>query len=236
MHQPFQTDKEGTYVAKTKSVSSFEDIPVEALVKIDLRNSADMIETTFPDKLLPPPKGIYRVGLVNPVMIDGVSYYYHVPGETAPKLVEDINKVEDSAVYDASGKCVIPLTYMRQKARFLANVPMLPYRGLHVMRAVVDNQINSFAAYHRHGIKSFADQLGAHFLPSVEINEELINMVENCCRQVRTEITLFLGSNEWSMFFTKLQGTTLLVEKSMDWRAWEWEQKHGESFRHGRYS
>lgn len=220
-------------MAKTETISSLDQLISEAFLQVDLRFCADLVENVCGELLVDPPKGIYHVGQLDPVMVDGKSYFYRSGTETLQ--VEDVNKI-DSAVYDANGNCVIPTRYMRDKVKFLANTPLLPYRGILIAKAVAVHQINNFAAYHRSGARSFADAIRSHFRPEVPIEDELIELIENSCAMVRKELMLFLGDHVWNMFFTRRLGTVLRVERCMDWRAWEWEQKHGDDFRAGKYA
>lgn len=225
--------KRDSSVAKTESISSVNQLAVDAYLQVDMRFSADLIEGVCGELLADPPKGVYHISKLHPVMVDGRSYFYRQGIETL--LVEDINKVT-TAVFDADGNCVIPSRYMRDKARFLANTPLLPYRGLLIVKAIVDHQINTFAAYHRVTGKTLADYVRPHFKAGVELEEDLLNNLDNCCASVRKELMVFLGDDVWNMFFTKQLTTALRIERSMDWRAWEWEQKHGDDFRAGKYA
>jgi hypothetical protein len=243
-------------VAKTKGISSFDQIPSEAFLQMDLRFCADLVENTFGDKLADPPKGVYHVGQLQPVMADGNSYFYREGTEML--LVEDLNKIS-VAIFDINGKCVVPARYMRDKARFLSNAPMLPYRGLQIIKGLVNLQINNFVAYRRSSGKDAYDVLAQHLRPTEPAYEpglgeetleqredrlagitnqqdELVQLLDTCYSEIRNDLKEFLGSKYWNIYFTKLHATTLRVERCMDWRAWEWEQKHGDAFRAGKYA
>lgn len=224
---------EGHRVARTEQIDSLQSITAEATAHFDLRPSADAVENLFADKLVDPPKGIYLIGQMQPAIIEGKRYFWR-DDDGSLVLLEDINKV-DRAIVDADGYCIISARYMQNKARMLANTPTLPYRGVMVVKCLVDHQINSFAAYHRRGSKQLEDALSKHFQPTVEIDADVIDTLEKCTRQLRNDLAEFLGEDAWRMFFTHLNNTTLRVERCMDWRAWEWEQQHGSDFRAGRY-
>lgn len=211
----------------------FDQLTPDATAQFDLRQIADLVEVVCNDQLAEPPKGIYYLGQAYPAMVEGKSYYTHGKDNNR-KLIEDINEVT-TAVYNVDGKCVIPARYMRDKVKCLANTPMLPYRGLMITKAVVDNMITKFAAYHRYAGKSFEQMITPHFEPNVVIDEVLVGNLEKCCKVIRRDIDLFLAEDRWRMFFVTLNGTTLRIERCMDWRAWEWERKHGDEFRAGRY-
>lgn len=216
-----------------EGVDSLNLIDVESVLRTDLRYCADCIEAVCGELLLDPPAGVYLMGRPDPAMIDGRQYFFKEDSKLQP--VKDLNEV-DSAVYDDAGKIVIPSRYMKDKGKLVSNTPFLPYRGLLVAKQLVDWQIDNFAAYHRASGKTLVDLIGKHFKNSTELDEQLVDYIESCYTQQRREITLFLGENRWNMIFTRLQNTTLVIERCMDWRAWEWEEKHGEAFRNGRYS
>jgi hypothetical protein len=233
-HQIHNSQRGLTHVAKTtEALTSFGEMELDAVIRLDLRYCADTIENVCGDALADPPEGIYLFGRLDPVMTEGHQYYWKEKNELQP--VTDINVVE-SSVYDSHGKCVIPGRYMREKAKFLSNSPMMPYRGLYITKHLIDNQINSFISWRRGSGATLTDLIGKHFKDTVELTDEQIDLIESCYGQLRHELSNFLGLNTWSMFFTKLQTTSMHVQRGMDWRAWEWERLHGESWREGRYS
>ena len=213
-------------------MQNIENLTTEAFLLVDLRSCADTIENLCEGALAEPPSGIYHVGRLEPVMRNGKNYYYREDGES--HLVTDLNKVT-KAVYDEEGKCVVSAIYMRNKERFLSNVPMLPYHGIHIAKELVEAQLDDFVAWRRKTGKTAVDVLTRHFRPDFDLEEDLVNLVLDCCVPITREVNIFLGEHQWNIFFAKLTNSVLRLERCMDWRAWEWENKYGDAFRAGRY-
>jgi hypothetical protein len=243
-------------VAENEGISSIEQLEPEAILQVDLRYCADAIENVCGELLLPPPAGIYHALRLDPVIVPGKQYFVH-DDKGMPVLLDDINDIE-SDVFDGAGNCVITARDMKNKKVFLSATPLLPYRGLLIVKDMVDYHLNHFSAYRKANGKTLFDCVRKHLslvdnpVPlhheenetqrekrvdlQVQRDETVMNLIEACFRPVGTELTLFLGEKRWNIFFARVIGATLRVERCMDWRAWEWEQKHGNDFRAGRYA
>jgi hypothetical protein len=165
-------------------------------------------------------------------MVDGQNYYHNKTGSLS-ELVTDINTV-DTAVYNESGKCVIPLYYMKKRSAMIGNDPFLPYRGLHVLRELVINQIDRSRAYRKYPKDKYAS-ISKHFQPGLDVNNVCGEMLDDLFKPLEGEIELFIGNTNWDMYFIKLANTVLIVERNMDYRAYCWEMEHGDEWRSGRY-
>ena len=84
---------------------------LEAKLSIDFLDSATQIEINCAEFLLPPPNGIYLKTRLDPVMVDGRSYF--VRRGTTTEQVADINTVNEN-VYDEDG---IPHIGMAREAK-----------------------------------------------------------------------------------------------------------------------
>lgn len=228
-----QQPEEGFSVVQNDAVDSFGDIAVEAYMLVDLRAAADKIENVCGDSLADPPPGIYQLGHLEPTIVPGKPVFRKEDGVLKP--LTDFAEA-NGAVYDDAGRVLISARIVKEKDKFLSNTPLLPYRGLYIARELVEHEINQFVAYHRRSGKTLTDVINKHFKPQAKLEEQQLNEVESCCRQVKTDLSDFLGERRWHMFFTHISGTSVRVERCMDWRAWEWEQKHGAAFRAGRYA
>ena len=208
-------------------------LTVEASYRTEISHIANAIEMDCQEHLLAPPKGIYCSGKLEPAMIDGQTYYSSKSGSRLEPIT-DINKV-NTAVYNESGKCVIPLLYMKKRNLMVSNEPFMSYRGLHIVRELVTNQIDHSCAYRRYA-KDKHGCISKHFIPGTDINEIYADVLDVIYKPLEAEIYEFLGNHAWDMHFAKLQNTILIIERGMDYRAYCWEQEHGDAWRAGKYN
>ena len=214
-------------------VSESAILTVEASYRTDITFAANAIETDCHEHLLAPPKGIYCSGKLEACMVDGVNYYSSKAGQPS-ELITDINTV-NTAVYSESGKCVIPLMYMKKRSIMVSNESFMPYRGLYIVKELVLNQIDKSRAYRKYSRDKF-ECLAKHFLPNTDINELYGEILEDIYKPIEDEVNTFLGNSSWDMYFVKLLNTVLVLERGMDYRAYLWELENGEKWRSGKYS
>lgn len=206
-------------------------LTLEAVLTTDISYYASLIENICADKLMPPPKGIYRSGQLEPAMVDGVQYYT-VNGINLEPFT-DINKVEKTVVNE-EGNCILPSTVIRNKKKLLSNEPFLSYRGSKIVFILVQDQLDAFAQYRRSRPDCYA-KISSHFVKGVNVYDEYASQIEHIYDELNKEIGLFLGNKSWNMHFATLKNSILKIERGIDYRAYQWENEHGEDFRSGKY-
>ena len=207
-------------------------LTVEASYRTDISYLANAITLDCHDYLLPPPKGIYCSGRLEPAMVDNQNYY-SVKSGSPSELVTDINTV-NTAIYSESGKCVIPQYYMKKRTLMVSNESFMPYRGLYIVKELVLNQIDKSRAYRKYSRDKF-DCLAKHFVPGTDINELYGEALESIYKPIEDEVNVFIGNTSWDMYFVKLLNNVLVLERGMDYRAYCWELENGDKFRNGKY-
>lgn len=206
-------------------------LEVQDRLILDISPYAGMFENACEGHLLPAPKGIYLNGTLEPVMVDGQAYYTYDRTETIP--MTDINK-NDRAVYNEAGKCVITSLQARRKAFFLSNEPFLPYRGIKIVETMVNDQIDSFVLYRRNRRNLFSE-LTKQFAPGVDVNDQFGNDLESIYKDLQSDVANFLNNHSWNLYFARMKNNMLHIERSLDYRAYCWEQEHGDAYRNGTY-
>lgn len=192
----------------------------------DISDIARAIEMDCADYLIPAPKGIYVANKVEPVMTDGVLYYYYANKERIP--VNDITNVK-SAIYteqDGAEVCVIPEMFMRNKRKYVSNEPILQYTGIKIVLNLIQKQIEQFIAYraYEEDINLYDFFVGYTESPNKGRFEEFIDpmycAIISAFEPLRYELSDFLGNYEWHIFEIELKNTRLKINKSIDYRAY----------------
>lgn len=210
-------------------MSDINDLEVEASITIDAEHCAAAIELYCADYLLAPPKGIYSNSQVEPVMVDGGDYYSLVKDVTGYKRipVTDLSKVKKGLSVYTTKECrdyvVVSSLQLSNKDKCLSTLPIKPYRGMKIVELLINNQINSFIKY-RKGVKDIHTGIQNHFKPGIseEDYDRLIGAITEQYSDTNLTLRTFMGRHDWNLYFVKIKMCTAVVQRSMDWRAYDW--------------
>jgi len=215
-------------------MSSVSDLKIEAKMLMDVEDMGRRIEYEFIDHLLPAPKGIYVVNRLEPVMVDGGEYYtitLDKDNNRVRTFISDITKVK-TAVYTpakssdkasiGADKQIIPKAFMLNKNKYVSNQTILPYRGIKIVEKLVSNQIDSFVR-HSKARTTTLDLVYKHLcVENHEENQEIASRINEIYEDVSDMVRQFMGIHDWHLYFVKLNDTKLTIEKSIDYRAYQW--------------
>lgn len=220
-------------MTNSKALDSLDEIAVEAYMQLDLRAAADKIEYTCGGLLAEPPPGIYMLGRLDPILTPNKPCYWKDGAVRKP--VGNFDEIKGS-IYDEAGKILVSERLVKERAKYLSSTPLLPYRGILIAKELVDYYINQYVSYRR-GSRNLSDMVAKHFSTDelAHFGQDQLNDIESSFRRERAVLTEFLGNHNWNIYFTHLQVSTIVIEKCMDWRAWEWELKHGKDYRNNKY-
>lgn len=184
---------------------------------------AERLELMLDGALKPAPKGIYSFSQVEPVMVDGVQYVTKLDsGAYVP--FTDINALE-TAIYRENGSCVISRTTMRNKAKMLSDLPILPYRGYHIAWQLYERYITERVQWRRRGHDHLA-KIYSHLLDEAYAERDEL---ERDLDEFSLEIDAFLGplvhGHEWHIYHTKARKpTSIVIERGIDYRIQEFNR------------
>jgi len=210
-------------------MSEINDLEIEACITIDAEHCASAIELYCADYLLPPPKGIYSNSQVEPVMVDGGEYYTMTKDVGGYKRtpVNDLSKVKKGHSVYTSSQCkdyvVVSSLQLSNKDKCLSTLPIKPYRGMKIVELLINNQINGFIKY-RKGGKDIHSGIQNHFKPGLteEEYERLIGAITEQYSDISLTLRSFMARYDWNLYFIKTKICTVAVQRSMDWRAYDW--------------
>lgn len=240
----------------------------------NVEDLAWVIENKFSDYLLPPPKGIYSIAHLEPVMVDGGIYFIRqlqADGSTVVRQIHDLTDVKGSAVFTIKGsvkdylnkqkvefgslmkfandgyneRVVIPKMFVEAKDRYLSTTPFMPYRGVEIIKGLINEQLNMTAKYPRQPEQDsnwlyrqflgWEEACATDGLSKKEIDANLANFCElidpmhneivKLYDPIHDEIAKFIRGYEWHIYFMSMTATRITIEKSIDWRAWLWIQE-----------
>jgi hypothetical protein len=205
------------------------DLEIEATLTLDMEDCAGYIESYCADHLLTPPSGIYSNSRIEPVMVDGGDYYMIDTrgGKTVRISISDLNKSRKGmSIYtEANGKdhVVITSLQLQNRDKCLSTLPIRPYRGVKIVEQLITNQIDNFIRY-RKGAKDLYGGISSHLNARItnEELERLMGIITEQYADIRLAIHSFMGKHDWNLYFIKFKNGTATIQKSIDWRAYDW--------------
>lgn len=212
-------------------------IQVTESMLIDAVPLAESIEMQFGQYLKPVTPGFYLPNEKEPAMVPGEEYYQFIVdltvSPTPQPVAVPVEKIEDivSAVFDKDAEIVIPARRVKQ----VLTAPSLPFRGIEVIQAVIEDTIAVNVEWGRNVpsdiiVKSFHPDF-ADFAPH-EIQLQIIEAINDLLIDLRRDVAQFIARAPWFMYFVReWVAGNLILERTIDYRVWAWEQEHGEEFR-----
>ena len=185
---------------------------------------AMMIERQFGEFLNPPRPGIYRVGDIYPCIEPTKLYYAQKINKnntctTTP--ITDFNLINDT-VTDEIGNVIIPAAMMRSKEQYLRNEPTVPVRGLILIELLIKKYLDSVATWVKHSMQN--QKIVSNIKPEYhEIYWE--GHLEKITESLILQVSDFIGHDTWHLYFVKLLGLDLVIEKTSDYRVITFHQK-----------
>jgi hypothetical protein len=176
---------------------------------------------------------VTRTMLIDPVptadSIETLYGEYLVPMSHSVSAMEPQHMVPGSW-YDQYGRLIVreqanlqPVTPPKQQVRRQPNHP-LPVRGIAIVNSLVDWVLSDCSIWkqsHTSCIDSFAEFV----LPEYRGNIDFLELIAGHLVDVRTEVREFVGPDRWIMHFHTLRGRDIIVEKTIDFRIFDWERR-----------
>lgn len=202
-------------------MNSIDNLKVSQTFFLPIFNYALLIERQYGDFIIPPPPGIYRVGDVEPVIVNTKRYYSQKitkNNHCVSTPITDFNSVTDTVI-DEIGNVILPSFVMKNKEHYLRNEPTVPSKGLMIVELLVKKYIESISPWCKHSM--YNNRLLNHFKPEAS---DIFNdgQIENLCESLFTQVSNFIENDIWHVYFVKFMGLDLVIEKTQDWRIIEY--------------
>lgn len=208
-----------------------QNLKPEAIFCLDISEYAAQIERLCEPFLLPAPKGIYVRNRLEPVMVDGRTYFTEVKVDDGVRFVpiEDIN-LADGSIYSEERKLLITRRMMVDKAKWISNTPVLPYRGTKILELYVKDQIDSFVRYRKHSSNYLSKVYAQMCVPKDQeemgiLDDALMQVERSVYEHLWKKVNEFVGNHDWNMYFICIKDKFLHIERHCDWRIYDWTQR-----------
>lgn len=197
--------------------------PTEILVLDLMEYITHINKDPYFEALVEPVKGVYLPGCLDPVMsLDNPCYPASKIGIPQFAMI-DISSMlacgED--VVNSKGTLLGDVRKIRRIVKYMTDQPSLPVVMLKVMMGVLTNYLSNLCARTRHNIN--VSKYYRYIKPEYEylIIEE---SYETAMDGMILDINKFVGKDTHHIYFTRLKGTSVIIEKTIDYRIYEWYQ------------
>lgn len=205
------------------SIKISEDIEdPESLLKpeevcvVSLKEPAHSLHSALFEALQPNPEGIYIKGQLMPVVKPGQKLFALNSGKSFS--YDQIAEIQDD-VCDEDGNVLIKKELMLDKARLLNYGGYYPVSALQLLKANVDLNLRRFCKF---AVPFSNESTVLRYLkPGYKhiLNEGYLDTYTN---DIIEQLHEFIVKDLWRIYFTKVKSDNLFIEKSVDYRIYEW--------------
>jgi hypothetical protein len=207
------------------SISEF--LTPTGFIILNIGDIASYIERRYGHHIVAPEQGIYIYGQKKPTLKNGVRYIIKSvkDPQEQQKILQDINDPalnENYKILDESGNEVISSAILKNKQQLLSSYPSFPVVGMEIAKLCIEYYVskrNIFTNNSHYLINS----IDKKFL--LNAPEELAQIIidDIVFESVYQQVNQFIDKDVNHVYFFKLTGLTdLIIEKTIDWRAYQW--------------
>jgi hypothetical protein len=190
---------------------------IEKVIVIDLMDHITNLDESHFQAFIEPLAGVYVVGNIEPLLEEGKTYFpkaqYPNP-RSRLKTVADILSHKDDIV-DANGDTVVTFRDLVLKNKFFKPEPSVPSIALKAAIGIVEQYITSVSRHSKRNHPRYRiDYLVKMQHQDLVVTDEFMHAFEKLLDQVMD----FIGDDHWNFYFTRIKGTSLIIEKAIDYR------------------
>lgn len=204
--------------------------PSDILVLNMLEHVGHILEPYASKYLEPYVSGLYLKGNINPLLVEGITYYKDFVSDSQAKrdklsfngipfnsLAEIMQCNKD--VYDSRGNIVITAKDLFFNKRFIDIKPSIPVQIIKVAIAVVLEYLNSLNKHTNvnsinYNLNRLVKSKHRDLIVKEYYQTEFINLID--------KVAEFVGADSWHIYFYKINGTSLVISKTIDFRIYDW--------------
>jgi len=166
--------------------------------------------------------GIYLPGSVEPVMRLGGQYR-----TTKGFMITDFDQIYSlkDPIVDQDGEIVITPDKLRKLKRYITTTPQTPATAVKVAISIINNYLYNLSQY-------TSTPRGPYKLERL-VKDEYEHLIHEEAYDILMDdlimsIQSWVGKDQHFIYFTKTVGTTLVIEKTIDFRVYDWYRIHQE--------
>lgn len=185
---------------------------------------ADYFERKFYSNLIKPEVGIYKYGNRNPTLRFGQQYFILNTKDKNKRvpLVDFKNITNGDYVVDVNGVMLLTPNDIVNRDTFLCNQPTVPVIGLKLVKLCVALHIASFNQYSNEMTLRKSELSRLFVNCDIDKVDEAIG--DPVLSSLYDQVSNFVGKDiNHVYFYRQTISNDLVIEKTIDWRAYQWE-------------
>ncbi len=202
---------------------------VEAVTILDLMDSITTLDEKFMVALIEPPAGLYLHGSIEPFIDFSKRYYLRSDHGHEEKFIRELfsEGIDYRAtlasfkqdILNERGDVAVSHRDLVTKAKFINTTPSVPVSALKAAIAVVEQSLTSFC-WHS---KRSHPQYRLEYLVKPEYRDMVVNdEIVDAFTPIQKKLMDFIGDDQMHIYFTKVKGTNMVIEKAIDWRIYKY--------------
>lgn len=219
----------------------------------DLRVICENIEAIASACLYPARSGLWFPGQLTPVIEENQPYFINDPKRSLgvkatpgvlPQIILSANEAQQlgKPVFIDEPKQItgdvynvkLEIVLLRDMARFLRTKPSINPVIQRMVQDCVQQLVDEMSAWRNHDSYrnrvvsskiSYAKSIGPYLLPQYRA-DEVVAMIEDQMLGMTKRIMDFIGDDGWIMHFVNVRGSRLSIEKTTDYRIFDWMRTH----------
>lgn len=191
---------------------------VDGVLVIDLlQHVVTLEEHPYMQSFEEPPAGIYLIGSLDPIICDRKPGFY---SETGQLVVDYKHALEgNDHITSQDGTVVLSKKILRSRARFFKTEPTIPATAVKAAVSVIKRYLSILC---RHGCNMLASYrlenlVKLDYRELIEKDEYMIAF-----EKLIDQVAEFVGDDVWCIYYSRLRGCQLVIEKGIDFRIYEY--------------
>ena len=195
----------------------FDNLRATQVLFLSIIQSAYFIKDTYGDRLIEPVQGIYTPNSLDPVITPNGHFYTRDEYQRLQEI-KDIDEVTTDVI-NIDGVTVIPAYMMQNKERYLFPTPTIPATEIQLIKCLISRKIGQINPWVKRGMD---DRRVLQFIKPGHEDIFINDQLDQSLGVLYDQVTHFIGQDEWYIYFVKLRGVDLVIEKTIDYRVWDW--------------
>jgi hypothetical protein len=198
------------------------------VIIIDLLDKAMNLKDEQLKALIDPPRGIYIKGSLKPYIVEGKRYFpksiFELSDDNVIRSnyrfnIEEVLTFKED-IYDEEGNVVISEQLLKTKSKYMSLSPDIPVIAIEVAVVLVVNYLNNICPYTRGVRTNCLENLIRPEYSNYITTEEY----ESAYEKLLNTVFEFVGIDTWFIYFHRLKGTSLIIEKVIDYRIYRYHE------------
>lgn len=196
---------------------------------LSLNDIISNIPATMLKLLIDPSPGLYLPQSIDPIIKLSDELYPRSKRGIPEYQFKSPIEIKDSkeTVVTIDGTVVFTLTQIKRYSKFMSDKPFMNVIALKIAKIIADNYLSNMCPISkgRKGIRSISHLIKEEYRDGFNEDE-----FENIFSSMLAAISEFVGRDIWHIYFTKLSGTQLAIDKTVDYRVYWWHQDQHDKY------